>query len=267
VTGIAHSSSWFTGKVRNVRYLRAVVRSIRNWPPFILDYLGLRRGGRTYYLRDGSVIKTHDATEASNIAVIFLKQDYGVVDHHTTVIDIGANIGIFAVYAAKTAAGTTVYAFEPGESSYRTLVENVRLNGLEGRVRAFPLAVAATTGKRTLFLSEHDSYHSLYAHPAKSRPIEINCISLQEIFDQHQIAVCDLLKLDCEGAEFEILYQTPPEYLRRVKHIRMEYHNHASHEQNTTIDALLPYLQGQGFAVTRVDKETEWSGIVWLARA
>ncbi len=52
--------------------------------------------------------------------------------------------------------------------------------------------------------------------------------TLQEFMDSNHIQKIDFLKLDCEGAEGAILFSTPDEYLRRIRKITMEFHDHLS---------------------------------------
>ena len=53
----------------------------------------------------------------------------------------------------------------------------------------------------------------------KGYRIEVSCTTIQKIFDDNRLEVCDFLKMDCEGAEYEIFYNCPPEYLKRIRHL------------------------------------------------
>ena len=70
--------------------------------------------------------------------------------------DIGANVGIFTIYAAK-ARGVRVVAFEPNPFSFRVLVRNLELNGITALVTPLCLALGGTTGPATLTLSHMES--------------------------------------------------------------------------------------------------------------
>ena len=59
--------------------------------------------------------------------------------------DIGANVGLYSVYAAKQ-QGARVYAFEPSVFNLEALARNVFLNGLQGQVTIVPLALSNQTG-------------------------------------------------------------------------------------------------------------------------
>ncbi len=261
-----------------LKYLPSVILQIRNWPVFLLNYIniGFVKPG-TYKFRNGISIKTVDAHGAGAIAVIFMKKDYGVVDDNSTIIDIGANIGVYSLFAAS-AKNTVVYAFEPDPSNFELLVKNVRLNKLEKRIIPFNLAVGSEKGKRTLYLGEapfhsfcpvsESPFNALYpSHSggAKQNSIEVACVSLKDIFDKNKISHCDILKIDCEGAEYEILYNLPEKYFQRIKKIHLEYHNHKKNAMNTG-DCLLKFLEKKGLQLKRHKKGSAYQGDLWLER-
>jgi hypothetical protein len=76
----------------------------------------------------------------------------------------------------------------------------------------------------------------------------IDVISLATLFERYTIDRCDFLKLDCEGAEFEIILQADPSVLNRVRTIVMEYHDHLS--RNYSHVDLLEKLKSLGFQVS-----------------
>jgi FkbM family methyltransferase len=61
--------------------------------------------------------------------------------------DVGANIGIYSLIVASSALQTSVYAFEPHPVTFSLLQENIALNGLQERIRAFPIALGKTKGE------------------------------------------------------------------------------------------------------------------------
>src|SRR5215210_5312090 len=107
--------------VRHLRYIPRIVMRVRNWPQFLMTYMRLSESVREYRLRRGDTrVLTTAPVDASTIAVVFIKEDYGEIAPGSTVVDIGANIGVFALYAAAS-PGVRVYAYEPVDATYAQL--------------------------------------------------------------------------------------------------------------------------------------------------
>lgn len=165
-----------------------------------------------------------------------------------TVIDIGGGIGDFTIFAALGFPNNSVYAFEPTPGSFELLQKNLRLNGL-ARVQAFPeaiwaengtLAMDTTTGEPGQFTS-HAGTSS--ADPTK---VTVPSISLEEVFNRLELTGCDLLKIDCEGAEYAILFYTPDVVLNKIQRIVLEYHDGVTEFNHQD---LANFLSQHGFKV------------------
>ena len=179
-----------------------------------------------------------------------------------TVVDVGANIGTFTTFAATRAPGVIVFAFEPSKANFEWLRKNIEASGLKN-VRAFQQAVAGSSAERPFFVEPTNSmFHSLNTVIGVDGGIRqselVKCVSLDDLFREHGIECCHLLKLDCEGAEFEILRNCSPETLRRVKKIVGEYHE-VGEDNGETWERLLKSLSFRvdhcsagGFAATNL---------------
>ncbi len=86
--------------------------------------------------------------------------------------------------------------------------------------------------------------------------VQVESIALKDIFDEYQLHTIDLLKIDCEGAEYEILYHTPPEYLVKIQVIAMETHQGKAADENQ--ETMQKFLQNLGFQV-KTSKEMLWA--------
>ena len=73
---------------------------------------------------------------------------------YRTIIDIGANMGSFAVYAALTCPNAIIYCFEPEKQNFEILKKNIAINSLEPRVRAFQCAVASSNENREMAIGQ-----------------------------------------------------------------------------------------------------------------
>jgi FkbM family methyltransferase len=201
------------------------------------------------------------------ILEIFLKQDYGAIPDDSIVLDLGAHIGVFSIYATTTARNVVVYAYEPYPDFCTALRGNVRLNRRDETVHCFSVAVASETGTRELYLGGGQFFFPSVVGPTKGDHVEqmvVPCTTLREIMEVNRLEHIDLLKMDCEGAEYEILYSTPPSYLARIAEIRMEYHNLDSGERH--VDGLKRFFTRSGFTVTHLKPISGTNGTLWAER-
>jgi FkbM family methyltransferase len=175
------------------------------------------------------------------------------IDASDTIIDIGGNIGAFALAASKKAPLGRVFTFEPSADSYGLLIQNVNQNGIKNVV-ATHAAVAGMDGTLMLHVdSNHTGRTSIdVAHAGNGAVQEaVPALSLRSILDKHRIDRCDLLKLDCEGAEYDILYSLPHEHHRRIRRIAMEYHGgYSLGTRQAKARELVTFLEHSGYAVT-----------------
>ena len=146
------------------------------------------------------------------------------IERNDIVVDIGANIGLFTVYAASITQ-KTVYAYEPFPNNFEVLKQNIHANGLNN-VIPYRLAVSDKSGIELLYVNEDYAGHRLknVVDGKGGKYIEVPTTTLQDIMDSNNLEQIDFLKLDCEGAEGLILESTSIDYLKRVRKIAMEFH-------------------------------------------
>jgi FkbM family methyltransferase len=251
---------------RRLKLLPLAARFVRNWPQFMFHYsLGLVPDF-PYILRNGARIQIGRGVNHVPIIEIFMRHDYGTIPDGATVLDLGANIGTFSIYAAITAHGATIYSYEPAPQYFQLLHHNVRLNGVERQVRCFDLALADSEGSRDLIIEPGGRpFPSLVQHDGDSgSSVRVPCTTLAEIMTANGIERIDLLKMDCEGAEYEILFGTSPDVLAKIVEIRMEIHNLGI--EGCEPARLKDYLQSRDFVITRDEPFSPSEGTLWVRR-
>src|SRR5262245_4326531 len=159
------------------------------------------RNGREVWIR-------RDSMDRHILNHIFARDEYRLSSARGplgTVIDVGAHIGLFAIRVSSIAE--KVLSFEPEPSNFDLLTRNVR-----GLTRVFPekRAVGGRAGPASLFLCPTGAGHSLHGGSPSRPSHQVERVTLEEIFARHALERCDLLKLDCEVAEYEILGGLPP---------------------------------------------------------
>jgi FkbM family methyltransferase len=126
--------------------------------------------------------------------------------------------------------------------------ENLRINRVSNG-QAFNEAIAGVSGELVLDLAggEPLQFQSRARQEANSeKSISVRARSLADAFAMLEVESCDLLKLDCEGAEYSILFDAPPSVLDLVRRIVMEYHDNMVPHQH---DDMVRFLDRHGFQV------------------
>ena len=179
-----------------------------------------------------------------------------------TIIDVGAGLGDFTAYAAQRCPSGRVLAYEPFPESFALLQENVSLNKLRN-VEAKPYAIAEKPGSLALNIGLGEAVQHSTTR-AGANTIEVQAITLQQVFDEHGFDRCDFLKMDIEGGEYRIFDSLNTNLLKRVQRIALEYHDNTPAGQHGELARL---LQNNGFNVhVRPNPVHAYLGYLYAAR-
>ena len=176
--------------------------------------------------RSGLKIKIRvDSTDLMALTHVWMIKEYYEdnfqIDENDVVVDVGAHIGLFALYASQFCNNGKIFCFEPIKKNYNLLLDNISLNNIKN-IFPYNIAVTKKTSITKIFLNEDESGHSMYIK--NKNFVEINSKSLSDIFVENNIKECDFLKLDCEGAEYEIIESLSSDFLAKIKKMVIEYH-------------------------------------------
>ena len=122
------------------------------------------------------------------------------------------------------------------------------LNNLKDNIKPINLGVAGEKGAKKFYISATSGTHSICENAGMF--VEINCVTLEDVYILGGIDRCDFLKIDCEGAEYEILLGTSETILGRVNKISIECHKHEHHSQKE----LEQFLTSKGFLLIPTTK-------------
>lgn len=179
----------------------------------------------------------------------FLQSEYFAsgfeIKGNDVVIDIGAHIGFFSIYAASKAKNGKVYAFEPAPDNLEMLRKNIELNKLNN-VKIVNAAIAAEEGVRDFILypRSHAANSFVYSATEEKNIIKVATVNLGKFVERENINRIDFLKIDSEGAEYEILFGLRPDEFRKIKKISMEYHEM---DERRNVKTLAAFLEQNGF--------------------
>lgn len=236
-------------------------REYQNLPEVIVSIVKRQEPGKVI-LKNGLTIEASVGLRFL-VREIFFEKIYNpahlTIEKNDIVVDIGANCGVFTLFAAYISKNK-VHAFEPSPKNFAILQRNITVNRLE-HVVAHNCAVSDKIGLTKMLLNPLDGQQNLlseYIQPDRvakyqtrsdlnyltppqkeARYIEVPTTTLQDIMDSNHLERIDFLKLDCEGAEGPILSTTPGNYLKRIRKIAMEFHDHLSQFHHNDIQKLL----------------------------
>lgn len=217
-------------KIKILEKFNALVLSkkkFRNWYIFPLIYFKIYpRSIVKIYTKKGNIINLRTkSTDFFSFVNIWLFNEYGQnqIDFKSTdvIIDIGSHIGLFAIYISQFNKNGKILCYEPYDENYKILLENIENNNFKN-IFTFNKAVSKKNGEIFLYINKDTAANNIY--DKSSNFIKVNSTTLKEIIDSNHIEKCELLKLDCEGAEYEILMNLDPNIFKKINNIIMECH-------------------------------------------
>ncbi len=238
------------------RYIR-LFKNIQNPLPYFFDKI--KRRDELIFITKPRALKIRVPRRLLLIfKEIFMSDVYDVdelikgLSPDSVLLDIGANVGFFSALIVSKGPVKKIYAFEPIPVNIDTLKQIVADNKL--LQEKIDLQGKAVTGKPmdgiTLYLDsekELTQNASVFSGFEKSHAnkIIVESTTLSQIIIQNNLEQIDFMKMDCEGSEFDILYNTDPEHIRRIKKMMIEVHD--VDEEKNNITYFNNYLQSLGY--------------------
>jgi len=224
-----------------------IILITKNPLKIIYHYL-LKTSPKFIKLRNGITIYTSsNPHDIITFVVIFAKRDYGKIKKNSVVVDIGANIGVFTLYALLNGA-SHVEAIEPCKEAYETMKINIEKNRFMDKVNINKIAVGDKDNSFALISKKSSPYNSILNKDNFSDTEKVNMSTLNKALNK--IQKIDLLKMDCEGAEYLIFPTLTKNFLDKVKEIRMEYHGN--------LNDLISSLSYQPFKILKKNESDVW---------
>ncbi|MCV0399644.1 MAG: FkbM family methyltransferase [Nitrosarchaeum sp.] len=166
-------------------------------------------------------VKFSNWEHGGDLIGVFLIEEYKTLPvKNSIVIDIGGNVGDSAIYFALKGA-KKVISFEPSIKNSEFAKKNIELNNLNDKIIFNLKAVTANTGFIKIDPDMSGNQGKITHH---ENGIEIPSITLDDIVKNH-VSENAVLKIDCEGCEYDIINQTSDSTLKYFSHIQIEYHH------------------------------------------
>jgi FkbM family methyltransferase len=166
------------------------------------------------------------------------------------IVDVGANLGSFSIWLHRKIGLEKAFCFEPVPDSQNLLRFNLSHNECPGEV--IPAAVGGTARTIQIALkSSSPGGTNMYHLTNQSAAVEVPVLAMEQWLKSTP-GDFDLLKLDCECAEWEILERTTNEQLRRFPVVIAEVHAHP-YDATKTPDDFRKLMEAAGFKTIRCD--------------
>lgn len=163
-----------------------------------------------------------------------------------TVLDVGANIGYYALLEAKLVGKTgKVYAIEPYPRNFEVFKKNISLNGYEDIIEPFPYAASSENGKSRLFLGEAANLHTLSDSAKSDSYIDVDTVKLDDFIIGKREP--DFVRMDIEGYECQVLDGLGKYLSSTKKDVKILFEAHPFAYKHGNIQNLLEKLEQWSF--------------------
>jgi FkbM family methyltransferase len=179
-----------------------------------------------HFFGNMDVITIYGGVSNGDLRGIFIDKIYQDLPvRNKTVIDIGANIGDSAIFFALNGAARII-GIEPFPTNYELAEKNIKLNKLNN----VSLKLAGCSNQRGEVNIDVDSYNQtgkVFLVKDYKRGIKVPLLTLEDILDENNIHSDGsiILKMDCEGCEYESILSADENTLQKFSHILIEYHH------------------------------------------
>jgi FkbM family methyltransferase len=238
------------------RYTR-LFKNISNWQEYVFHKDERKKRPLKFFTRPYAVKFEVPESLYQVFKEIFMEDFYDAdrlirqLPSNPSVIDVGANAGFFSVLLFSKIKDARVLAYEPLPSNVELFRKTMNENEALKNIRLSQVAITGSSKDSIDLFTEategNTVVSSVFAtfNKLNQKKISVPAQSLTSIIEQNNLEKIDLLKLDCEGSEYDIIYNTDPAVLKRVNMMVIEVHQ--IDEDNYNLNSLDQYLRSLGY--------------------
>ena len=236
--------------------ISSFIKQIKSPPPYSTHII--KKGSLKFKVRHR---KKRPKVDEKIIDDIFSKAytKHFSLPKNPTIIDIGAHIGSFSLLMSHLYPKSKIYAYEPHPENFSLLKENILLNK-KTNIAPFQLSISDSSTPKILYTGKNNACHSFYEKSLSSN--KVKSTTLEKVTSSIKGNI-DLLKVDCEGAEYPIILNSPESAFLKIKKIVLEYHERFSPNNK---NQLIKHLSKLGYS-TKLEKTNLKRGIIYASKS
>ncbi|MCF8278683.1 MAG: FkbM family methyltransferase [Flavobacteriales bacterium] len=233
-----------------------MMRNVKNFPSYLFHKWGIAKQ-EPFVLQAKNDVSVEVPSRMMHTAKeVFFTDDYRFdqlketilgLTATPTIVDVGANVGYLSAFSFTRFPKAKVISVEPIPNNLNLLRRNKQMNS-QFDWTIFEGVLSDTDGELEIQFDNTDSFStsaSMYGLDAGNDKLNVRSLSLDSLMKERQLAQIHILKLDCEGAEYDILYCLNDKQLNSIRFITMETHHIDNERRNR--DVLVSWLSGKGW--------------------
>ncbi len=243
--------------VRGVTRYHRLLRNIVNWQEYVFYKRARSKRALKFTTRPHPIHFEVSARLYQVFKELFMEDFYEIerlssrLPHNPLVIDVGANAGFFEALLFSKIKEARVFAYEPLPANFLHFKKMIGQNSALKKVQLFHKAITGISKEKIELFTEDTEDNTVVSsvfagfNSRNQRKLWVPACSLTSVINYNKLDQIDLLKLDCEGSEYDILYNTDLTLLNKIKMMVIEVHQIDNDRHN--VISLNNYLQAGGY--------------------
>ena len=233
-------------------------KNISNWQEYIFHKSERKKRSLEFVTRPNPIYFEVPESLYQVFKEIFMEDFYEAeklmakLPSNPTIVDVGANAVFFNVLLFSKLKTARVLAYEPLPSNIELFKKTIDRNPPMKNIQLIQAAVTGISKESIELFTEDTEYNTVVSsifssfNKLNQKRISVAAQSLTSIIEKNDLEKVDLLKLDCEGSEYDIIYNTDVAVLEKVNMMVIEVHQ--IDEQKNNLDSVNGYLQSLGYS-------------------
>jgi FkbM family methyltransferase len=191
------------------------------------------------------------------------------LNNSSIIFDIGANAGFFSIFLTENINPKEIHCFEPLPNNFKLLEKKLRAGNNSQCKFILNNKAVVKPGINSIDLHyDEDSEFSPTASIIKgfdvtNKSICVRAVNIETYCEENRIEKIDFIKMDCEGAEYDIFYNLSASFFEKTSHIYMETHDLDNLKNNTR--SLDEFFNQSGFT-TQVSSINDHTAMLWAEK-